>query len=145
MTKQKEKDLMEELRKGFIERMEGLGYHDITDFWRRSGIETSHETVRRALHGGKPVSIESVIKIAAHLDYSPKEIAEITKALGDDFWHRIIDSESAVSESDIRLVDKLHRIFNAKPSLRAKFTSDVELLAEVAGVTEEGENHATAR
>lgn len=86
MRKPTNTKLQEEVQVKLMRRLTEEGYSDLTDFWRRSGIQVSHETVRRALHGGKPTSIESIIKIGAHLGLTNAELADICRSLGDTLW-----------------------------------------------------------
>lgn len=116
-----------------MHRLAEQGYADVTDFWRRSKIQVSHETVRRALHGGKPTSVESFIKIAVHLGVSKTEIADMAKNLGDNFWPRLL-SDPRAKRQDIAVLSIIQALVTADPSLWDNLLDCFKLLAKVASV-----------
>ena len=124
----------DKLKLKLVGRLKDLGYKDITDFWRQTKIGMSHETVRRALHGGKPVSAESFIKIAANLNFSPREIAKMVgEYLGDAFWPKMI-SGGELSDGDRVLLKIISKVFTDQPELWSQFVAQIALFARAAGV-----------
>jgi hypothetical protein len=122
------------LKARLMGRLHDLEYVDVTDFWRQTKTNMSHETVRRALHGGKPVSVESYIKIAANLNFSPKEIANMIKEYtGDAFWPSML-AGGELSDSDRVLLRVVHRVFAGKPDLWNHFLGNLRLYSQVVGV-----------
>jgi len=62
--------------------LDDAGYDGVSDFVRRSGVQTSFETVRKAVTGG-PVSTWSLFLILVALRQSRTQIKNILERYGD--------------------------------------------------------------
>lgn len=133
MRKPTNTKLQEEVQVKLMRRLTEEGYSDLTDFWRRSGIQVSHETVRRALHGGKPTSIESIIKIGAHLGLTNAELADMCRSLGDTFWPSKLWSPKA-NKRDEAVLGIVNRIAAIDAKYWTFFKVNAAVCAKAAGV-----------
>jgi hypothetical protein len=114
-------------------RLYALGYRDMTEFCRASGIPLSHETVRRALNGER-LWPENMVKIATYLDFTPEEIRRLLEQLGDKFWIRYIGN-SALSQQEEVLLLAIKKILSKSGEAKGLLRTQLELVAKVAGVS----------
>lgn len=81
-------------------RMSELGFEDVSQFVRASGLEDkiSFETIRRSLNDyKKPPSAISVGVVMSKLGFSNDSIRSTMKALGDDYQYLLVPPGSAES------------------------------------------------
>lgn len=125
--------MQDQVRAKLMGRLLDAGYSDVTDFWRQTGIGVSHETVRRTLHGGKPTSVETVIKIGAHLGLTNAELADLCRSMGDTFWaKRLWDPKT--NKRDEAVLNIINRIAAANTKYWSFFVVNAQVCAQAAGV-----------
>lgn len=72
------------------DRATELGYTGPTDFVGRSGCPLSFETVRIGIWEGKPVNTHSLILLLKYLQYTPDEIGEYLRAMGEKEYSELM-------------------------------------------------------
>lgn len=119
-----------------FDKMKTMGYLDLEDFYRRSGIKEhlSRDTCRRAIYGGAAINIPSLIVITKFLGFPPKTITKIIKDAGDTLFHSLISHDDALSDREAAVIAALRDIQNKNPALLKDLANYLELLGKAAGV-----------
>lgn len=90
----------------FYDRMQQLGYENITEFAKSSKTTLSFETCRRAINdSSRDVRNDYIVALMQALDFTPQEIAEELKKRGDEHLHKLVsDSKKGVVLTDRQMV-----------------------------------------
>ena len=129
----------EELQRMLRARLQEMNFSDIASFCRASGIakHISHESVRKALNdSSRAVSPLTAAVIMRFMGYTPNEIRETMRALGDEVYYLLLPSES-VSELqpwEAGLLDAARRLVNANEKAVDHLHGLLSVLAGASGV-----------
>lgn len=96
-----------------LKRMYEVGYKDVTEFAKRSGVGLSFETCRRAMLEDKQnIRLEYVVKIMRFLDFNINDIgSELLRRGDDNLIHLISDSAKGVvlNKQEKEIIDSIRK------------------------------------
>lgn len=109
MTANKENEI-------FRKKFRASGFDKVEDFRQAVKSELTKETYTAVIYRDKPMSLESMLKMAADMAIDPPTIHKLLKDRGQDTIARFF-AKTDLTTDELRLLDKLRKI-NDKSKLK---------------------------
>ena len=118
----------------FWQRMDALGYDDVTDFVRGTNVPLSFETARRAIYDDRQnIRHDYIVILMQYLDFTTNEIREELVKRGDKYLHKLIDDSKkgvVLNEQETFILTELRKQPNFVPIIMEQLSMKNRILKE---------------